>query len=102
MATPSVLYATLVEATAPHDSTKYREGKRYDLIVLVQENSMDKALAISRGALAKALWQDPDFKELVKISGKMSLEKLRRLNVEKGVAAAVKHGQAVIVFPETG
>ncbi len=101
MAAPSVLFAALVEATAPHDSEKYREGQRYELIVLVQENSMDKALAISRGALSKALWQDPDFKELIQIWGKMSMEKLRRLKVERGVAAAVKHGQAVIVFPET-
>jgi hypothetical protein len=94
------LFAVLAEAAAPHDSEKHQGGRRYELIVLVQENSMDKALAIARGSIAKALWTEPEFTEITRISGKMSLAKLRRLNVEKGVAAAVKHGQAVIVFPE--
>jgi hypothetical protein len=100
MSSAPSLFAVLVEAKALHDSEKYHQGQRYELIVLVQETSMDKALAIARGAIAKALWAEPEFNEITRVTGKMSLAKLRRLNVEKGVAAAVKHGQAVIVFPE--
>jgi hypothetical protein len=101
MGGPATLYSVLADATAPDGSDRYQPGQRLQLVVLVQGVELDQVIAAARRAIADAGWQSPDFHEVKQLPGKMTLAKLRALNRTPGVAAAIRHGKAVIVFPET-
>lgn len=94
------LYSVLADATSPDGSERYQSGQRLQLVVLVQGVELDDVIATARHAIADAGWQSPDFHEVKQLSGKMTLAKLRALNHTLGVAAAIRHGKAVIVFPD--
>ncbi len=100
MGSGTALFSLVAEATAPAGPDKYRPGNRYELIILVQESSSQAAQSVARDAMEQARWQYPEFRRITQIPGRMTLEKLRQLNRQKGVGAAIRHGKAIIVFPD--
>lgn len=69
------------------------------MVVIVRETPLDQALAVAREAIAAAGWLEPDFHAIAQLPGRLTLAKLRQLNRMPGVAAAIRHGRTVIVFP---
>ena len=93
----SSVFAFTGRAAAPAGS-RYKAGRRYELIVFVSEPVLDAAREIFRRTLQRAGWTAPEIQDVVQVDHKLRLARLKQLNLGEAVAAAVRDGSAIVVF----
>jgi hypothetical protein len=87
------IYVLRVIATAGEGSTGI-VGERHALIVLVREDSIEKAEQSAREALQENSWGFPEIEEISPLNPKLALSK----TVEDAISDAAVHGFSLIVF----
>ena len=90
-----IIYVLLASATAGVGNAKTL-GDRHPLIVLVREDSAEKAQRIALEGLARNFWELPEIKEVKPLNPKLGLGQ----NMEAAISDAAVHGISFIVYDD--